>query len=155
MRIFHLLYWSNLAKWMYIPLLMRTSIKSITENVAFWLIPLDRITYYHVFMNNPAHIHYHDEPILNHRWRHSSENPIQCQSWPQAMRRLMSLMSQYVLRSSRASWKPGALIVRYSQKRNVFLSFYLYCFHNPSIAVTLEPLVRFQSGGVFSKMYLS
>ena len=53
------------------------------------------------------------------------------------------LVSQYVLRSSGISRMSGALNVRYSQKKEC-ISFVFYCFENLSIAITLEPLVRFR-----------
>ena len=56
-----------------------------------------------------------------------------------------------MLWSSGISWKSGALIVRYSQKKE-WISFVFYCFENPSIAqnfATTGPI-----GGVFSNIYL-
>ncbi len=50
-----------------------------------------------------------------------------------------------VLRSSGVSWKSGALIVRHSQKKEC-ISFVLYCFEKPSIAIPLEELVWFLWG---------
>ncbi len=48
-----------------------------------------------------------------------------------------------VLRSSRISQKSAALTVRYGQKKEC-ISFVFYCLENLSIAITLQPLVRFQ-----------
>ena len=48
-----------------------------------------------------------------------------------------------MLWSSGISRKSGALIVRYSQKKE-YISFVFYCFENLSIVLTLEPLVRFR-----------
>ncbi len=49
----------------------------------------------------------------------------------------------FVLRSSMISLKSGALIVRYSQKKER-ISFVFYCSENLSVAITSEPLVRFR-----------
>ncbi len=48
-----------------------------------------------------------------------------------------------MLRSSGISPKSGTLIVRYSQKKE-YISFVFYCSENLSIAITLEPVVRFR-----------
>ncbi len=58
-----------------------------------------------------------------------------------------------VLRSSGISQKSGALIVRYSQKKEC-ISCVFYCFENPSIACNLCTIGSIQKA-VFSKMYLS
>ena len=50
-----------------------------------------------------------------------------------------------VLRFSGISRKSAALIVRYSQKKKC-ISFVFCCFEKLSIAITLEPLVRFRWG---------
>ncbi len=47
------------------------------------------------------------------------------------------------LTGSVGTWKSGALIVRYSHKKERIV---FYCFENLSIAITLEPLVRFRWG---------
>ncbi len=55
-----------------------------------------------------------------------------------------------VLRSSGVIQKSGALIVRYSLKKECisfsFFFFLFYCFENLSIAITLEPLARVRWG---------
>ncbi len=55
-----------------------------------------------------------------------------------------TMWSTNVLRSSGVNRKSGAVIVRYSQKKN-FISFVFYCFENPSIALTFEPQVGFSA----------
>ena len=47
-----------------------------------------------------------------------------------------------VLRARRVSRKSGALIARYSQKKD-YISFVFYCFENLAI-LTLKPLVQFR-----------
>ncbi len=55
------------------------------------------------------------------------------------------LQNYNVLRSSGISQKSGALIVRYSQKKE-YISCVFYCFENLSIAITLEQQVRIRWG---------
>ena len=61
----------------------------------------------------------------------------------------ISLFLNYMLRSSRINWKWGALIVRYSEKKEC-ISFLFSCFKNLSIVITLGTTGLIQ---VFSKMY--